>query len=203
MKNKKSARISNLLFNSPGANSKRSQVWIETVIYTLIALAMIGLVLSFAKPKIEQMQDKSIIEESVKVLEEMNTIILDVRKVSGNQRVFDLGIKKGSLTFDATHERIFFEIESKYKYSQPGETIKSGSVNVLTEELSSKKDYITTLTLDYSGTDYNLELKGGGGLGGEKRITKASSLYKIYIVNRGTSEIIPGYKKILLEFDVS
>ena len=37
------------------------QVWVETVTYTLIAIVMIGLVLSFAKPKIEELQDKTII----------------------------------------------------------------------------------------------------------------------------------------------
>lgn len=178
-------------------NSKHSQVWIETVIYTLIALAMIGAVLSFAKPKIEQMQDKTVIEESVKVLEDMNTIILDVRKVSGNQRVFDLGIKKGSLTFDADNEKIFFEIESKYKYSQPGEHIKSGSVDVFTEELSSKKDYKITLTLNYSNSNYYLQLKNGEG---KKQITKISSLYKISIINKGKDAISD---KTILNFDVS
>ena len=174
----------------------KGQVWIETVIYTLIALAMIGTILAFAKPKIEQMQDKSIIEESVKVLEEMNTIILDVRKVSGNQRVFDLGIKKGSLTFDADNEKISFEIESKYKYSQLGENIKSGSVNILTEELSSKKDYKINLTLDYFGSNYNLQLKNGDK---NKQITKTSSLYKISIANKGKDAI----DKTILEFEVS
>ncbi|MFA4952988.1 MAG: hypothetical protein WC584_02090 [Candidatus Pacearchaeota archaeon] len=174
----------------------KGQVWIETVIYTLIALAMIGAVLSFAKPKIEQMQDKSIIEDTVEVLEEMNTIILDVRKVSGNQRVFDLGIKKGSLTFNAINEKISFEIESKYKYSQIGEKIKSGSVEILTEELSSKKNYKTNLTLDYSGSNYDLQLKGNAE---EKQITKASSLYKIYIVNKG-KDATSG--KTILEFEI-
>ena len=39
-------------------NKKRGQVWVETVIYTLIALALIGTVLAFVKPKVEEMQDK-------------------------------------------------------------------------------------------------------------------------------------------------
>ena len=177
--------------------NKHAQVWIETVIYTLIALTMSGAFLAVAKTKLEQMQDKSIIEDTVKVLEEMNTIILDVKKVSGNQRVFDLGIKKGDLTFDADNEKIFFEIESKYKYSQPGETIKSVSVNILTEELSSKKDYKIFLTLDYPNEDLRLNNSAGGS--GKKKITKASSLYKITIVNKGKS----GDERTILEFEVS
>lgn len=179
--------------------NKTGQVWIETVIYTLIALAMIGMVLAFVKPKIEQMQDKLVIENSLKVLEDMNVIILDVRKVSGNQRTFDLGIKKGSLTLDAEHDKIIFEIESKYRYSQPGEKIKSGSVEVLTEEIVSKKDYKTNLTLDYSNSGYDLLVKGLPPYG-KKQITQSSSLYKIFIVNEGKSTT---NQKTILEFDVS
>ena len=33
----------------------RGQVWVETVVYTLIAFIMIGLVLGVAKPKIEKL----------------------------------------------------------------------------------------------------------------------------------------------------
>ena len=39
-------------------SDKKAQVWIETVIYTLIALALIGTVLAFVKPKIQEIQDK-------------------------------------------------------------------------------------------------------------------------------------------------
>ena len=44
-------------------NSKHGQVWVETVIYTLIAFALIGTVLTFVKPKIEEMQDSAIISQ--------------------------------------------------------------------------------------------------------------------------------------------
>ena len=54
--------------------SKRSQVWVETVIYTLIALTVIGLFISFAKPKIEEIQDKAIVEQSVAMLEDIGGI---------------------------------------------------------------------------------------------------------------------------------
>jgi len=173
---------------------KKAQVWIETVIYTLIALAMIGAVLSFAKPKIEQMQDKSLIEDSIRVMEDMNSIMMEVRKVSGNQRTFDLGIKKGEVTFDAGNNKIFFYIDSKYVYSQIGEEIQSGSVLIKTEEISPKKEYRIHLTLDYSGSEFNLKLKDGSLT---KKIVKASTLYKVYIVNQGKDAINPEGKTIL------
>ena len=49
----------------------KGQIWIETVIYTLIIFVMIGLVLSFAKPKIEEMQDKAIIEQSIAMMKDI------------------------------------------------------------------------------------------------------------------------------------
>ena len=49
-----------------GEKGTKAQIWIETVIYTLIAFVILGAVLGFAKPKIEELQDKSIIEQSLK-----------------------------------------------------------------------------------------------------------------------------------------
>ena len=46
--------------------NKRGQVWVETVIYTLIALVMIGLVLSFVQPKIMELQDKATLQQSIR-----------------------------------------------------------------------------------------------------------------------------------------
>src|SRR3989344_7977654 len=53
----------------------KGQIWVETVVYTLIAFTLIGLVLAFIKPKIEEIQDKGIVEQSVSVLQDMDSII--------------------------------------------------------------------------------------------------------------------------------
>ena len=50
---------------------KRSQVWVETVIYTLIGLAVIGILLAAAKPKIDEMRDKLVVEQTI---DSMNSI---------------------------------------------------------------------------------------------------------------------------------
>ena len=54
---------------------KRGQVWIETVTYTLVAFVLIGLVLSFVKPKIEELQDQAIIEQSTSMIKEIDSIL--------------------------------------------------------------------------------------------------------------------------------
>ena len=85
---------------------EKAQVWIETVIYTLIAFAILGAVLAFAKPKIEELQDKSIIEQSIKMLENIDGIIGEIRTVQGNQRQMELELKKGTLTIDSSNNNI-------------------------------------------------------------------------------------------------
>ena len=55
-------------------SKKKGQVWIETVTYTLVAFVLIGLILAFAKPKIDKLQDQSIIEQSMKMIKEMHHI---------------------------------------------------------------------------------------------------------------------------------
>src|SRR3989344_7965453 len=77
----------------------KGQVWVETVVYTLIAFALIGLVLAFVKPKIEEIQDKGLVDQSVEVLEEIDSVIGNIGS-AGNQRVLSLGISKGTLNID-------------------------------------------------------------------------------------------------------
>ncbi|MHA1988096.1 MAG: hypothetical protein ACW98D_15785 [Promethearchaeota archaeon] len=174
---------------------KRGQIWIETVIYTLIAFIMIGLVLAFVKPKIEEIQDKTIVEQSIKLMEEINTIILSiVQGGAGNKRLIELEIKKGLLKIDGFNDELVFEVESRYLYSQPGEDIYHGSVIIHTEEKG--KFNIINLTSDYNR--YNIKYQGEDIL---KTITKSSTPYKIFISNNGTDESLD--KKIIINIEIS
>ena len=127
--------------------NKRGQVWVETVIYTLIAFSLMGLVLAFVVPKVEETQDKGITEQSIKVLQDIDSLIREVALAPGNQRTPEVGINKGSLTIDATNDKIFFELESKYKYSEPGENITIGKIIANTETKGNIN--IITLILSY------------------------------------------------------
>lgn len=131
---------------------KRGQIWVETVIYTLIAFTLMGLVLAFVVPKIGEIQDKGIAEQSIGVLQDIDSLIRGLGG-PGNQRVLELGIQKGSITIDSIGEKIFFDLESRYQYSEPGENITVGSIDVYTETRG--KLNMVTLTLDYDG-EYNL-----------------------------------------------
>lgn len=161
--------------------SKRSQIWIETVIYTLIAFIMIGLVLGYVKPKIEELQDKAVIEQSVSMLETIDTTILTLGG-TGNQRIIELGVKKGEFKIDATEDKLIFETESKYEYSEPEKAIHDGNIEIITKEQS--KEYIVTLTLDYSGA-YDITYDDSDEL---KTISKSPTAYKLIISNKGVGD---------------
>lgn len=157
---------------------KHGQVWIETVIYTLIAFVMIGLVLSYAKPKIEELQDRAILQQSTEMMKQIDSTILTMGS-AGNQRILEIGIKKGGLKLDCVNNKIIFELESKSLYSEPGKNISDGDIIVLTQKRTGYN--LVTLTRDYS-SQYNLKFEGNDIL---KMISKASNPYKLSILNEG------------------
>ncbi|MCK5043821.1 hypothetical protein KAR52_02365 [Candidatus Pacearchaeota archaeon] len=169
-----------ILLNKFDRQNKKGQIWIETLIYTLIAFVIIGLVLSFVNPAIEKAQDKMIIEQSIGMMEDINSIFLSlIQGGSGNKRLIELGIKKGTLKIDGVSDKIIFEIESKHMYSEPGKDVYHG--NILAHTKKEGKTHIVTLTSNY-GTEYNITYQGKDEI---KLISKASTPYKIFFSNDG------------------
>ncbi len=162
---------------------KRGQVWIETVIYTLIALILLATVLSFAKPKIEELQDKAIISQSIQMLEEIDNTIEEIKTVSGNKRSIELGIKKGSLTIDSKNDLIIFEIDSLYDYSEPGAEIKQGKIIIYDNKIG--KINKINATLNYSGK-YNITWDNKENL---YLLSKSSTPYKLFISSKENNTI--------------
>jgi hypothetical protein len=175
---KKSTRDFAYISPSLTPRNRSGQVWVETVIYTLIAFVMIGLVLSYAKPKIEQIQDNAILKQSTEIIKQIDSTILTIGG-AGNQRILEIGIKRGSLKIDGINDKIFFEMESKSVYSEPGKNISDGNVVILTQK---KTGYnLITLTIDYSSSK-DLKFEGKDIL---KAIEKSSTSYKLSISNEG------------------
>lgn len=158
---------------------KRAQVWIETVLYTLIGLALIGLVLAFITPKITQARDKLIVEQtisSLNVLDEKINIVLDGGP--DNIRIVDFTIKRGALYFNSSSDEIVFIIDDlKYPYSQPNVTINYGRISVYSEQ--GQKNSLVSLKMSYSS---NLTYSGTDQL---KKFSAASVPYKFSIHNLG------------------
>jgi|SRR3989344_706014 len=186
------------------AKNRGGQVWVETVIYTLIALVMMGAVMSFVIPRIEEIQDKSVIEQSVRSMNDVNSVVQSVvQSGPGNKRIIQTNIKKGNFIIDGTNNEIRFEIETNYEYSEPCDkenitncdTINVGNIVALTKKEGGTNKVI--LTSDYAS--YDLTYNGGND---EKTIGQSSSVYSISIENKG--EVTDGAAtKINIDFNLS
>lgn len=145
----------------------------------MIAFVLIGLVLGFAKPKIEEVQDQAIIEQSQQILQQIDSIIQEVsEKGVGNKRKIELSIRKGQFNINGINDSIEFYIEGKHMYSQPGEAFEEGNIEILTEEKG--KTYIVTMKRKYE--NFDIKYTGKDEI---KRILRGSSAYRIYITNNG------------------
>ena len=158
---------------------RKGQVWIETVTYTLITFVLIGLILGFAKPKIEEIQDQAIIEQTIQVLKELDYTINDIsEKGAGNKRKVELSIKKGEFHILSENNTLKFFLEGNYMYSQPGQEYEESGILILTEEVG--KEYHVTLQKKYK--DINLTYNGEEE---NKKLLKGSTPYNVYITNKG------------------
>ena len=164
---------------------KRGQVWIETVTYTLVAFVLIGLVLSFVKPKIEELQDQAIIEQSIEMIKAIDSTIMEIEEgCIGNKRKIEINLKKGEIEINCENDSIIFLLEGKYLYSQPGEIIEEGGIKILTEE--DGRIYKITLTKEYENLNITYFEKEEN-----KILAKSPTPYTLFISNKGgTNQVI-------------
>lgn len=156
---------------------KRGQVWVETVVYTLIGLVLIGVVLSFATPKINEYKDKSVIEQTIDSMNSMDGKINEILLAPGNKRVVQFLMKRGEIYFDKEEDKIYFQMnDSRFIYSEPGVETQLGRIKVLTQE--GVKEHSVTLTLDY---DFNLTFSEDN----PRKFSAASTPYRFAFENLG------------------
>jgi hypothetical protein len=159
---------------------RHAQVWVETVLYTLIAFTIIGLVLTYIKPEIEKFQDKSLIKQSITLMSDLNSKISEVSKNGeGNKRILEISVKKGYLNINGVNDSVAFELESLYPYTEPEEKYSEQGVEISTVEKSGKNkisllsNYSETLNITYAGKEET------------KIISPSSTFYRLYIENKG------------------
>ena len=158
----------------------KSQIWVETVIYTLIGLTIMGIVISVITPKINQMTDKAVIEQSTESLNKINEAFSDILLSSGSQQQVNLLVKKGEYLIDAIGNRIVFNFKnSNYKYSELNLSFKKIDVYVLTIDQGNKK-YDVSLWLNYSYLNLTYNDKKEN-----KFLTTAANPYPVVISNIG------------------
>lgn len=131
---------------------KKAQVWVETVVYTLIGLVLIGTVLTIAIPVIQKQKDKAVIEKTHIAVNELdNNILIVKRNGIGNIREVNFFINKGTLTFNGVEDKIIFEIkDSSYAFSEVGDEIPIAGTNLKANTKKFGKKFSIILKLDYT-----------------------------------------------------
>jgi len=158
-------------------SNERGQVWVETVIYTLIGLTIIGLVLAVALPKINAKKDEVMINQAIQALGDINDKIYAVQGAPLNRRTVDLDIGKGRVIINMSGDSISWVLDSSYKYSEPGIWVPMGNMDILTEETD---PWRVTLKIDYA-----VDLRFGEMTSGTKELDSAPTPYKLMIENTG------------------
>lgn len=173
---------------------KKGQVWVETVIYTLIAFALIGTVLGFVKPKIDELKDKSILEQQVNIFIEMDSVIKSAMEgPAGNTRNIELAVKKGKIIIDCTNNELKFEMESKYEYTDSGIDTPVKIVEGISSKTTKRnKIYDVILTRSYS--NYDLQCNNANSPNTE--LAKSSNMYTIQVQNKGSNNDLTTPKAI-------
>lgn len=165
---------------------KRGQVWIETVLYTLIGLALIGIALGFIMPKINAARDKILVEQTINSLGAFDDKVSEaIQEGKGNVRQVEFSMKKGELYIDGTTDEIKFVLTGLTSpYSQPGVEIAIGRINV-TSSVGQKTSSVNL------SVHYNADLTYNG-KDEQKKFTASSIPYKFYIDNGGVRDVSPG-----------
>lgn len=176
---------------------KKGQVWIETVLYTFIAIALIGTALAFITPRITDMKDRAAIEQTVGTLNTFDEKVNAVLSDSGNRRIVDILLRRGEMYIDDKRDMVGIEVTGlRTPYSQPGAVIKEGRVSIVSTQ--GQKTSSVMLSLNYTGL---ADMAYLGSEGGVKKFSSSATSYKFAIDNKG-DENKDGISEILIE-DVS
>lgn len=183
---KKSIRVLTSNWKIKRVKSKRSQIWIETVIYTLVGLIILGLVIGLAKPKIDELKDKAVIDQSINMLNGIDQTISNVRYIEGTSTPIDIKIQRGNLIINSKEDYIEYILDdSNSKYSEPGQETSTGFIKILT--VKKAKTYSIQLKINYSDS-VNITWEDKDII---KNLQPSPISYHIVISNKGLKEGIP------------
>jgi len=174
---------------------KKAQVWVETAVYTLIALIIISILLSLAYPQIEKIKDNSVIKQTIIALNVLDNKVIEVQeKGIGNVRKVDLKISKGFLEIDSENNEIIYTLEdTKLEYSEIDEEINQDNLIIKTEKFGGR--YKITIKRTYNSDILNITYDNEENL---KTIYPGGTPYSIIIENKGEIE-----GKLNIDFKIS
>ncbi len=159
---------------------KKAQLWVSTVLYTLIGLTVISMLLLAAKPKIEQSRDNFIIQYMLNTMESFYSELYATSISPGASRQFFITIHKGVLSFNTSNDVIMWEMPCSFAYSEPGQILKVGHITVLTEN---KTGYTVKAWLNLTNL-INITFNANDNI--VQTFGKAPRPYELWLKNNGT-----------------
>ena len=162
--------------------NNQGDVWVSTVLYTLIGLAIIGSLIAVLQPKISELKDKLVAEQTVQSLNVLDDTMLRAREATGTRLNYILRLDKGNFIIDGVNESIYWQSDSKYQYSEENKPINltAGRMQVLT--VKSGGLWNINFMIDYRGYGLNITVNGKDDI---KPLTPSSMPYSIWITNKG------------------
>lgn len=163
--------------------NKRSQIWVETAIYTLIGLTIIAILLAIANPQIDKIKDKGIISQATQALNDLDSKVLDVEQSVGSIAVPNIKVGGGKFLINSSNNSISYILDNTgFELTQVGSEVRQGSLIVRTEKYGNRFNIF--ITRYYSGL--NITYQGNK----TERFLEASPIpYRIKIENKGNSNI--------------
>ena len=157
---------------------KKGVVWVSTVLYILISLAIVGIVIAAVTPRINSAKDKATIEQTITMLNEIDYAINQASQVQGTRLERDIKMSRGMLTVNPSANTITWTLDnSAYQYSEPNEEVSMCNLMVLTKK--SQGGWQVSLTIKYS-FDITSSLN----------VLQPSEIpYKLWIENKGNNII--------------
>jgi type II secretory pathway pseudopilin PulG len=164
--------------------NKKASIWVSTILYTLIGLAVIGTLLAVAKPKIDQTKDNLVVEQTIDSLNTLNEKIIEASQAAGTRLGLEFKMAKGTLTVNPDEDSISWEFKgSRYQLSEAteGNDFKElGILKVQTKKLGDKFNILLRLEL---ADKVNLITENDNFL----QIQKSNTPYKVWIENIGSN----------------
>lgn len=159
----------------------RGQVWVETVVYTLIGLTILGILLVASKPKLDEMKDRNLIDQAINSLGKIHEEVENVgSRARGNVRKIELNVGKGAFYINGTGDSLYWEIETGFMFSEENAYFTIGVANVTTIRASPWK---TKLKVEYP--NYNITFNEQNN---ETEFFESSAPYTFYVERLGVDE---------------
>ena len=161
------------------------QVWIETVLYTLIGLALMGVVLAFVTPKLNAEKDKIAVDQTIRSLNDFDDRINIILQAPGNVREIDISMQKGIFTVNSTVDSVSFYFgDLTQPYSEPGVPITIGRITALSQKNAKSSSVLLTLAYADNLTFNQQDI--------DKVFTASSIPYKFSVSNLGVIDANSG-----------